>query len=120
MTSERASEAETFAGGEFDLLEKEKLLFARLHSLESTVVAFSGGADSAYLSWAANQVLGERMVAITALSPSFSVYDREQVAQFVTTTKVPHEFIETREMENGSYVVNNADRCYHCKTELFD
>ena len=105
---------------ERELLEKKELLFAGLRSLQSVLVAFSGGADSAYLAWAAHQVLGERAIAITALSPSFSAYDREQAAQFVAETNVRHEFIATREFENGSYVANNADRCYHCKTELFD
>jgi len=109
-----------FGSAGCELLKKEKTLFARLRCLKSAVVAFSGGADSAYLVWAADQVLGERMVAVTALSPSFSAYDREQVAHFVAETKIRHEFIETHEMENASYAANNADRCYHCKAELFD
>ena len=103
-----------------ELLKKQELLFRRLHLLESVLVAFSGGADSAYLAWAAYQVLGERMLAITALSPSFSAHDREQAARFVTETNIPHEFVETHELENSSYIANNADRCYHCKMELFE
>lgn len=101
-------------------LEKQARLFSLLRSLDSLLVAFSGGADSAYLAWAAHQTLAERALAITALSASFSRHDREQAESFVRTTGVRHEFIETREFENPIYVANNADRCYHCKDELFD
>ena len=87
--------------------------------LGSVVVAFSGGADSAYLAWTAHQTLGERALAITALSPSFSAYDRQQAETFATQANLRHEFIETHEFENPQYVLNQADRCYHCKTELF-
>jgi len=83
------------------------------------LVAFSGGADSAYLAWAAHRVLGERVLAVTALSPSFSAHDRRQVESFVRETGLRHECIETREFDNPLYVANNPDRCYHCKTELF-
>jgi uncharacterized protein len=105
---------------EKELHAKQEQLFAQLRSLESVMVAFSGGADSAYLAWAADRTLGERALAITALSPSFSVYDRAQASQFVAATGVRHEFIETSEFENPSYVANNANRCYFCKKELFD
>jgi pyridinium-3,5-biscarboxylic acid mononucleotide sulfurtransferase len=102
-----------------DPSEKQKELAARLRSLGSVVVAFSGGADSAYLAWMAHRTLGERALAITALSPSFSAYDREQSETFARKENLRHEFVETNEFENPLYVVNQADRCYHCKTELF-
>jgi uncharacterized protein len=101
-------------------LDKQARLFKLLRGLDSLLVAFSGGADSAYLAWAAHQTLEDRALAITALSPSFSRHDREQAESFVHATGVRHEFIETREFENPLYVANNADRCYHCKDELFD
>lgn len=100
--------------------EKQLKLLAALRQLDSLLVAFSGGADSAYLAWAAHQTLGDRALAITALSPSFSAYDREQAELFLRDTAIRHEFVETREFENPLYVANNADRCYHCKDELFD
>ncbi len=101
-------------------LGKQENLFASLRRLDSVLVAFSGGADSAYLAWAAHQILGDRALAITALSASFSRHDREQSENFILSTGLRHQFIETRELENPLYVANNADRCYHCKDELFD
>jgi uncharacterized protein len=101
-------------------LEKERSLLASLLALDSLLIAFSGGADSAYLAWAAHSVLGERALSITALSASFSRHDFEQADAFVRSVGLRHEFIETREFENPQYVANNADRCYHCKDELFD
>jgi pyridinium-3,5-biscarboxylic acid mononucleotide sulfurtransferase len=101
-------------------LEKQERLFAGLRGIDSLLIAFSGGADSAYLAWAAHRVLGERSLAVTALSASFSRHDREQAEAFIRAAGVRHEFIETREFDNPLYVANNADRCYHCKDELFD
>ena len=99
--------------------EKEDLLVTGLVGIPSLIVALSGGADSAYLAWAANRVLGERALSVTALSPSFSAYDRAVVEHFVKKLEVRHEFIETHEMENPAYRANQADRCYFCKDELF-
>lgn len=99
--------------------EKERCLLANLAETSSLIVALSGGADSAYLAWAAHQVLGKRVLSVTAQSPSFSAYDREQVVGFVLSLGLPHEFIDTHEMENPAYRANAADRCYFCKDELF-
>jgi pyridinium-3,5-biscarboxylic acid mononucleotide sulfurtransferase len=107
-------------GQESAALDKQARLFSLLRGLDSLLVAFSGGADSAYLAWAAHQVLADRALAVTALSASFSRHDREQADSFVRATGVRHEFIQTHEFENPLYVANNADRCYHCKDELFD
>jgi pyridinium-3,5-biscarboxylic acid mononucleotide sulfurtransferase len=110
---------ESLTGG-FASLGKQQALFSRLGALESLLVAFSGGTDSAYLAWAASRMLGDRACAVTAVSPSFSAHDREHVVKFVREMKLSHEFVESREFENPLYVVNDANRCYHCKTELFE
>ncbi len=99
--------------------EKENLLLARLAEIPSLIVALSGGADSAYLAWAAHAALGARALSVTALSPSYSAHDRAIVEEFVNKLGVRHEFIETHEMENPAYRANAADRCYFCKDELF-
>lgn len=99
--------------------EKEDLLLSRLGEIPSLIVALSGGADSAYLAWAAHRALGGRALSVTALSPSFSSYDKQMVQQFVNKVRVRHEFIETQEMENPAYRANQPNRCYFCKDELF-
>lgn len=104
---------------ESQALDKQERLLAALSRLDSLLVAFSGGADSAYLAWAAHSALGDRALAVTAISASFSVHDREQAEAFVRQIGLNHEFIETSELENPLYVANNPDRCYYCKDELF-
>lgn len=104
---------------EVSAAEKENLLLARLAEIPSLIVALSGGADSAYLAWAAHQALGAGALSVTALSPSYSAHDRSVVEEFVNRQGLRHEFIETHEMENPSYRANAADRCYFCKDELF-
>jgi len=99
--------------------EKENLLLARLAETPSLIVALSGGADSAYLAWAAHDVLGAGTLSVTALSPSYSAHDRVIVEEFVSKLGLRHEFIETREMDNPAYRANATDRCYFCKDELF-
>ena len=100
-------------------IQKQERLLAGLQSLGSVLVAFSGGADSAFLAWAANRALGNHALAVTALSPSFPAYDREQATSFAREWSLRHEFIATREIENPFYAANQPDRCYHCKNELF-
>jgi uncharacterized protein len=99
--------------------QKETSLLARLTDAGSLIVALSGGADSAYLAWAAQRALGERALSVTALSPSFSAHDRAAVDEFVRDFRIHHEFVETHEMENPAYRANAADRCFYCKDELF-
>jgi len=99
--------------------EKEKGLLARLAKVPSLIVALSGGADSAYLAWAAQHALGERALSVTAISPSFSTHDRAAVDNFIGAFRIHHEFIETCEMENPAYRANAPDRCFFCKDELF-
>ena len=104
---------------ETDAARKEYTLLERLGELPSLLIAVSGGADSAYLAWAANKALGKRSLSVTAISPSYSAYDRAELEKFIAHTGVRHEFVQTHEMENPAYRANAGDRCYYCKDELF-
>lgn len=106
--------------GEAEAGAKEAALLARLEELPSLVIALSGGADSAYLAWAAHQALGEKALSVTAISASFSAHDRTELEKFVAHSGVRHEFVETHELENPAYRANAGDRCYYCKDELFN
>lgn len=102
------------------LLAKQAALFDRLASTGRLIVAFSGGVDSSYLAWAAHRVLGEDSLAVTAISASYPASHRAMAEKLVTDFGLPHRFVETREMERPAYRANASDRCYHCKSELFE
>lgn len=101
------------------LEQKRQKLFALLGELDRVLVAYSGGTDSAFLAWAASQVLGERALAITADSPSIPESHKRDAAEYARICGFRHEFIPTYEFDNPDYVKNDPDRCYHCKDELF-
>ncbi len=103
-----------------ELENKEHRLHEALVAVPSLIVAYSGGVDSAYLAYAAHQALGERMLAVTALSASYSARDRQEAERVVAGAGFRHEFIETDELSNPAYRANSPDRCYFCKDELFD
>jgi uncharacterized protein len=85
----------------------------------SLVIAFSGGVDSALLALVALDVLGERMLAVIASSPSLPRAEEEDALEFLRAHGVPFERIVTEEIDNEAYAANKPDRCYHCKKELF-
>jgi pyridinium-3,5-biscarboxylic acid mononucleotide sulfurtransferase len=99
--------------------DKAIRLTQELKKVPSLLVAYSGGVDSAYLAFAAHQALGEHMLAVTALSASYSSRDREMAETCVRDFAIPHEFIETHEVADPRYRANNPDRCFFCKDELF-
>jgi pyridinium-3,5-biscarboxylic acid mononucleotide sulfurtransferase len=101
------------------LHEKQEQLFSVLRGLDCVMVAYSGGADSAYLAWAAHQVLGANALAVTADSASIPESHKRDAEAFVRQFGIPHEYIETREFQNPDYLKNDANRCFHCKDELF-
>ena len=99
--------------------EKQEKLFSLLRDMERVIVAYSGGADSAYLAWAANKVLGDNAVAITADSASIPESHKRDAEAFAQHCGFRHEYIDTYEFDNPDYVKNGPDRCFHCKDELF-
>ena len=97
------------------------LLRDRLRSLERVVVAFSGGADSAFLAWVAKDTLGREAVhAVTAVSPSLAASERDDCASLAEEWGLRWTPVETAELEQPEYVANGTDRCAHCKTALME
>ena len=102
-----------------DLARKEHRLRDILGSCDSILVAFSGGVDSAYLAWAATQVLGPSALCITADSPSYPDRHRQLALSTAARFGLRHEIVPTRELERPDYRANPANRCYYCKHELY-
>ncbi len=94
-------------------------LEAILADLGSVLVAFSGGVDSAVVAVVAHRVLGDRALAVTAVSETFPPEELEIARDICARFGIPHQLIETRELESEGYARNSGDRCYFCKSELF-
>jgi pyridinium-3,5-biscarboxylic acid mononucleotide sulfurtransferase len=88
-------------------------------SLPSALVCFSGGADSALVVALAHEALGRSAFALTAVSPSLPAVERKAAMAFCQSLGAQHIVVETRELENPAYASNPADRCFHCKNELY-
>jgi pyridinium-3,5-biscarboxylic acid mononucleotide sulfurtransferase len=99
--------------------EKEHALRDSLASLDSVIVAYSGGVDSAYLAYIASRTLGDRAVAVTADSPSYPERHRELAIRIARDFGLRHEIIHTSELDRPEYRANPANRCYYCKHELY-
>jgi uncharacterized protein len=102
-----------------ELAAKQELLRKRLGSFRSLLVAYSGGTDSAFLAWGAHQVLGDRMLAVIADSPSLARFQFADATAFAEEQGIPLEVVSTSEFERPEYVRNDGARCFHCKDELF-
>jgi uncharacterized protein len=83
------------------------------------IVAFSGGADSAYLAWAATTVLGPSVLCVTADSPSYPDRHRQLALNVARDARLRHEIIRTSEIDRAEYRANPTNRCYYCKHELY-
>ena len=102
-----------------NLAAKRALLDDHLRGLGRTLVAYSGGVDSAFLAWAAHQVLGSNMLAVIADSPSLARTQLADANAFAAEQEIPLEVIVTSELDRPEYARNDAARCFHCKDELF-
>lgn len=102
-----------------ELEAKQANLRQRLRSLGRTLIAYSGGVDSAYLAWTAFQTVGSNMLAIIADSPSLARTHLADAVAFAREHGIPLEVIPTMELERPEYARNDASRCFHCKDELF-
>jgi len=102
-----------------ELAAKQALLEQRFLALGRTLVAYSGGVDSAYLAWAAHRTLGSKMLAVIADSPSLARTHLADAVSFAREQAIPLEVIATLELDRAEYVRNDASRCFHCKDELF-
>jgi pyridinium-3,5-biscarboxylic acid mononucleotide sulfurtransferase len=95
-------------------------LIARVAALESVVVAFSGGVDSSVVAALAHAALGDRALAVTAVSPSVAAGELEGARRVAAHIGIAHEQVATDELARPGYRANGRDRCYFCKTELYD
>jgi uncharacterized protein len=97
-------------------LERLEGLF---RDMGSVLVCFSGGVDSAFVLAVAHRVLGDRAVAMTAVSPSLAPAEKDLAVEVARGIGARHELVESHEIEDESYLKNDSDRCFHCKSELY-
>ncbi len=110
----------TDAGLDEQLSQHETRLYELLSGFESIVVAYSGGVDSAYLAWAANRARPGQVLCVTADSASYPRRHRDIAEAIAREFHLSHEFISTDELARPEYRANPSNRCYHCKTELYE
>lgn len=100
--------------------EKEKALVQKLMEAGEIAVAFSGGVDSSYLVYIAHKTLGEKAIAVTALSPTYPDHVKEDAEEIAKLVGIRHILIESNELEIPGFSQNPTNRCYFCKKELFE
>ncbi len=102
-----------------ELKEKKKALESCLQEMGSVLVAYSGGTDSTFLSATASVLLGDRVLAVTAKSPSLAPADLGAAVEIAKSLGLNHRVIETHEVERADYLANDPNRCFFCKEELY-
>lgn len=107
------------SGPDAQALAAEGALRARFAAMESVLVAYSGGVDSAYLAWLAHDVLGDRALAVTALSASYPAHHYDLALRLARQVGFAHVTVETHEIDRPEYRANPVNRCYYCKDELY-
>jgi uncharacterized protein len=101
-------------------LERLQNLRIRIQAMGSALVCYSGGVDSALVLAVAHEVLGSSAIGMTAVSPSLAPFEKEAAVAIARQIGARHELVESHEIERPGYVANATDRCFHCKTELYD
>jgi len=100
--------------------EKLQALRGVLTDMRSVLVCYSGGIDSAFVLAVASQELGEHAVGMTAVSPSLPDSEKADAARIAAQLGAVHRFVDSHEIERAGYVANGPDRCFHCKSELYE
>ncbi len=113
------SSAERAPNATPDDLRRYEALLAGIREMGAAVIAFSGGVDSAFLLYAAREALGDRVLAVTATSPTYPRSEREEAVRLAREWGVRHRLVESDELKIPGFSENPPDRCYHCKKELF-
>jgi uncharacterized protein len=119
ITVEEEIEGAEADEGFAEALAKELALRELFRTMDCVLVAFSGGVDSTYVAYIANEELGRRALCITGVSPSLASNQREEVTALVKRLGLQHEVVNTEEMDDPAYTRNEGDRCYFCKSELY-
>ena len=102
-----------------DDLRRYEAMLEVLRGMGSAVIAYSGGVDSSFLLYAASVAMGERVLAVTATSPTYPRSEREEASRLAGAWGVAHRLVESNELEIPGFSANPPNRCYHCKKELF-